>query len=140
MAANWSKIKLDYINGTMSLRELAKSFKIKSAGVMAKAAKEKWEDERKQLSAKISKAAGDVIADVRAEELSKFNKDDLRAAKGIRAKAGNMLNVTLSPQDLSALARVFEAAQKIGRLALGATTESTELTTINPMVIIRNGS
>jgi hypothetical protein len=135
MAADWAKIKLEYVNGTMPLRTLAKRHKIKAAGVMARAAKGKWEDERKQLSAKISKAAGEVIAETRAEELSKFNKDDLRAARSIRAKAGNMLAAELSPQDLSALARVFEAAQKIGRLALGATTESTEVTT-NPLVLI----
>ena len=136
MAADWAKIKLEYVNGTMTLRDLAATHKIKAAGVMAKAAKEKWKDERKQLSAKVSKEAGAAIVEERAEELAKFNKDDLRAAKLIRAKAGNMLSAELSPQDLSALARVFEAAQKIGRLALGATTENTEINNPNPLVLI----
>lgn len=140
MASDWAKIRLEYINGTMSLRDLAKTHKIKAAGIMAKAAKQKWEEERKQLSAKISKAAGDIIAETRAEELSKFNKTDLKAATQIRAKAGSMLVRDMSPQDLNSLASVFEKAQKIGRLALGATTENTEVANLNPMVIIRNGN
>jgi hypothetical protein len=129
MATNWTKLRLDYIHGNMTLRELAEQNKIKSAGVMRRAANEGWDSDRKQESAKVSKVANEVLTDTRAAELSKFNDDDLKVARAIRAKAANMLSAVNSAQDISALARAFDTAQKIGRLALGAATENTNVST-----------
>lgn len=129
MATNWTKLRLDYIHGNMTMRELADTNKIKSAGVMRRAANEGWDAERKQESAKVSKVANEVLGDTRAIELAKFNEDDLKVARAIRAKAANMLSNVSSPQEISALARAFDTAQKIGRLALGAATENTNVST-----------
>lgn len=129
MGANWAKLRLDYIHGNMSLRELAEQNNIKSAGVMRRAANEGWEASRKQESANVSRLATASLTDTRATELAKFNDDDLRVARAIRAKAANLLSTVTSPQDIRALASAFDTAQKIGRLALGAATENTSVTT-----------
>lgn len=128
MATDWTKLRLDYIHGNMTLRELAEQNNIKSAGVMRRAANEGWDADRKQESAKVSKVANEALSDTRASELSKFNEDDLKVARAIRGKAAAMLNTAQSAQELSALARSFDIAQKIGRLALGAATENSIVT------------
>jgi uncharacterized protein YjcR len=129
MATDWTKLRLEYIHGNMTLRELADTHGIKSAGVMRRAANEGWDASRKQESAKVSKVANEVLTDTRATELSKFNDDDLRVARAIRGKAATMLNNAQSAQEISSLARAFDIAQKIGRLALGAATENTNVST-----------
>ena len=88
---------------------------------MARAAKEKWEDERKQKQAAISSAAQEKLTEERTDQLAKFNEDDLKVARAIRGKAAQMMGGVGSPQDLRALASAMEIAQKIGRTALGLT-------------------
>ena len=129
MTTDWTKLRLDYIHGSMTMRELANSNKIKAAGVMRRAANEGWDATRKQESAKVSNASNAILGDTRATELAKFNDDDLKVARAIRSKAANMLSNVSSPQDISALARAFDTAQKIGRLALGVATENTNVST-----------
>jgi hypothetical protein len=131
MAADWTTIRTEYIHGSLTMRELADKHGIKAAGLMRRAANEGWEAQRKQESAKVSKAAGDVLAVTRTDELSKFNADDLRMARAIRAKAAQMLPGAGSPADLAALARAVDTAQKVGRLALGASTENADVTVHN---------
>lgn len=120
MATDWVKLKLEYVHGTDALRDLADKYNIKAAGVMRRAANEGWDSARKQESAKVSNASNAILGDTRVTELAKFNDDDLKVARGLRQKAASMLSGMDNPQDLRALAGVFDAAQKIGRLALGA--------------------
>lgn len=119
--ANWPALRVEYINGTMSQRELAAAHGINASGLMARAAKEKWEDERKQKQAAISSAAQEKLTEERTDQLAKFNEDDLKVARAIRGKAAQMMGGVGSPQDLRALASAMEIAQKIGRTALGLT-------------------
>lgn len=125
---DWAKLKLEYVNSTISLRDLAEKHGINAAGVIKRCEREGWEVERRQVSADVGKAAQAELGDTRAAELAKFNDDDLKVARGIRAKAASMMATVESPQELSALARAFDTAQKIGRLALGAATESSDHT------------
>ena len=129
MATDWTKLRLEYVHGTATMRELADKHGIKAAGLMRRAAKEGWDAQRKQESAKVSKAAWEALGDTRAEELAKFNADDLKMARAIRAKAAQMMASANTPSDLRALASAVDTAQKVGRLALGATTENTSVMT-----------
>lgn len=123
-------MKLAYINSAKTLREVAESFGIKSAGVMRRAAKEGWEAERKQESAKVSKAAQVEMTKERTSRLARFNEQDIKIAEAIKAKAARMLNGEgLDDRMLANLTRVFDGAQKIGLLALGAATENHSVTT-----------
>lgn len=129
MATDWTKLRLEYVHGTVTMRELAEKHGIKAAGLMRRAAKEGWDAQRKQESAKVSKAAWEALGETRAEELAKFNADDLKMARAIRAKAAQMMASASTPSDLRALASAVDTAQKVGRLALGATTENTSVMT-----------
>ena len=129
MATDWTALRLEYVNGAMTLRELADKHSIKSAGVMTRSANEGWEDERKQRQAETSKLSQAKLTGDRAEQLAKFNEDDLRMARAIRAKAAQMMQTADTPHALSAIARSADVAQKIGRLALGVETDFTSVTT-----------
>lgn len=129
MATDWTKLRAEYITSASTLRELADRHGIKAAGVMRRAAKEGWDAERKQESARVSKAAIDATVPDRVAELEKFNADDLKMARAIRAKAAQMMANTSTPSDLRALAGAVDTAQKVGRLALGASTENSTVTT-----------
>lgn len=130
MATNWTALKLEYTHGNVTLRELAEKHGIKAAGVMRRAANEGWEAERKQESAKVSKAANEVLGEDRVARLAKFNDHDAKIAEALKAKAARLLNAeSIDPQALSALSRVFDTAQKMGLLALGAATANTTVST-----------
>lgn len=127
MSADWTTIRTAYVHGSDSMRELAEKHGIKAAGLMRRAANEGWDEERKRHSATISKAASEVITVSQVDELARFNADDLKMARAIRAKAARMMADTLTPQDLRAIAGAVDAAQKVGRLALGASTENKDI-------------
>lgn len=130
MATDWAALKLEYTHGTATLREIADKHGIKSAGVMRRAANEGWDAARKQESAKVSRAANEVLGDDRAARLAKFNDQDAKIAEALKAKAAKLLGRdTIDPSELSALSRVFDTAQKMGLLALGAATANTTVST-----------
>lgn len=130
MATDWAALKLQYVHGAETLREIADKHNIKAAGVMRRAAKEGWDAARKQESAKVSKAANEVLGEDRAARLAKFNDQDAKIAEALKAKAAKLLGRdTIDPSELSALSRVFDTAQKMGLLALGAATANTTVST-----------
>ena len=136
MAANWPALKIEYVNGSMSLRELADKHGINSAGVLKRAHREGWDAERHRLSSAVSETAQAALNVTRPTELVEFNTNDIRLAKALKAMVAKALNEAqgdsprkrLTAAELSSLATVAERAQKMGRLALGASTESTEHT------------
>jgi hypothetical protein len=130
MATDWTAVKLAYVHGTDTMRELAEKKGINAAGLMRRAAKEGWEAERKQESAKVSTTANAVLGDERAQRLAKFNDQDAKIAEALKAKAARILNGgDVDDKVLANLTRIFDGAQKIGLLALGAATENHSVTT-----------
>lgn len=129
MATDWAAIRLEYVHGTETMRELADRHGINPAGLMKRAAREQWEAERQQKSAEVSKAVSGVLVEARIDELSRYNAEDLEAAKAIRARALAMLDDATSPNDLRALSGAVDTASKVARLALGASTENSTVTT-----------
>lgn len=125
---DWTAARLAYVNSSKSLATIAKEYGATPAAVEKRAARERWSDERRKQSEKVGEQAQAVIADDRAATLAKFNEDDLRVAKAIRAKAASLLNSIASPSEMRSLASAFESAQRIGRLALGAETENAVVT------------
>lgn len=129
MATDWTAVKLSYVNSNKTLREVATDHGIKAAGVMARASKEGWEAERKQKQAEVSKIVQDELIEDRASKLAKFNEQDARIAEALKAKAEMLLeHGDLDDKKLANLTRVFDGAQKIGLLALGAATENVNST------------
>lgn len=128
---DWLAIKLEYVNSSKSIRQIAEEFGVGASAAMKHCANEGWDAERKAQAQKVSEEAKKVSAVTRAQELAKFNQDDLRVSKAIRAKAANLMQTASSPSEIRSLALAFETAQKIGRLALGATTDNTGLSDPN---------
>jgi hypothetical protein len=135
----YDQLKVEFINGKMSLRELAEAHGVKYDALRQVAARGEWMDERHRASQIVTATAIDSQIKTRVSELSQFNKDDLQMAKAIRASAARILTESSQPVDgrppkkltlgeLGQLARVVSDAQKIGRLALGASTDNHELT------------
>ena len=122
MATDWPAIKIEYLNSNASLRELAAKHGIKEAGVLARGAREKWDEERKQIQTKVIEKANKSLEQERIDQLSKLNADDLDAANAIKEKARQMLELIESPADLRAISASLDTAQKISRLALGVET------------------
>ena len=130
MATDWAALKLEYVHGTATLRDLADKHKIKAAGVMRRAANEGWDAARKQESAKVSTTANASLGDERAQRLARFNDQDAKIAEALKAKAARILNAgEVDDRVLANLTRIFDGAQKIGLLALGAATEHHNVTT-----------
>jgi len=130
MATDWTALRIEYINGSMQYKELADAHKLKEGTVRQRANREDWAKERNALSRAVTQTANASLVESRSDQLASFNADDVRIAKAIRAKAAKMLGAATSPQDLRALSGAFDTAQKIGRLALGASTENSNVSTV----------
>ena len=124
MAIDWPALKVEYVNSAMGYRELAEKYGIKEATVRKRVSREGWNEARHTASQFVTTLATEQITENRVDELIKFNKEDLETAKAIRTKAIAMMDLIESPSDLRALAGAVDVAQKVGRLALGASTEN----------------
>jgi hypothetical protein len=125
MATDWKALRVEYVNGAMTYKELAAKHGLKDATVRQRGHREGWEAERHAVSQAVTQAAQERLTETRSAQLTRFNEDDLRVARAIRARAASMLATAKHPADLRALASAMDTAQKIGRLALGATTHNT---------------
>lgn len=74
MAANWNKIRNEYINGHISYDKLAKKHKVSIQAIKEKGAKEKWVAQKKEQQAKIRQKTDQKTIDKIAE-----NESDLAA-------------------------------------------------------------
>lgn len=131
MATDWAALKIEYVNGSMQYKGLAEKHKLKEGTVRQRANREGWAEERNALSRAVTQAANAVLGDERTQRLAKFNDQDIKIAEALKAKAARILNSDASNDErvLASLTRVFDGAQKIGLLALGAATENTTVTT-----------
>lgn len=130
MATDWTALRVEYINGSMQYKELAAKHKLKEGTVRQRANREGWAEERNALSRAVTQAANASLGDERATRLAKFNDQDAKIAEALKAKAAKLLGRdTIDPSELSALSRVFDTAQKMGLLALGAATANTTVST-----------
>lgn len=125
MAIDWAALRVEYVNSAMTYGELAEKHGLKPGTVRQRANRENWNDSRNALSQLVTTTATEQITDNRVDELTKFNQQDLETAKAIRNKAIEMMGQIDTPSDLRALAGAVDVAQKVGRLALGASTENS---------------
>ena len=130
MATDWPALRVEYVNGSMQYKEIAEKHDLKEGTVRQRANRENWADERNALSRAVTQAANASLGDERAARLARFNDHDAKIAEALKSKAAKLLSKeALDPSELSALSRVFDTAQKMGLLALGAATANTTVTT-----------
>lgn len=128
MAADWPAIKNEYMTGA-EYSALSEKYHVKEGTIRQYASRNGWRKERDAVTESVTEAALEKMIESRAGILAQFNEDDIKVARALRAKAALMLNKAESPGDMRSLAGVFETTQRIGRLALGAETQSAMVTT-----------
>lgn len=130
---DWAAIRTEYVNGTLTVAAIAKKFGVSESSAEKRASREKWKEERQQKSEYVQKEANSVLVTARIAELSKFNEDDLVVARALRSQVAASITKAknekrdLGANELRALASAAEASQRIGRLALGASTANNEI-------------
>jgi transposase-like protein len=125
--ADWAKLKLEYVQTRITIAELAEKHGLKPETVKKQAERHRWGMERLKFEQIALAEAAEAASKERITELLQFNRDDLRVAKAIRARCARRLAVVgedIPASELRLIASAAEAAQRIGRLALGATTEN----------------
>lgn len=133
MSTDWTALKSEYVNNHTTLRALAEKHGASLSSLMKRCASEKWESLRKETASKVEQKALDAIIDDKAQELAKFNDDDLKIAKAIRYQISKHLldaqtaKKKLTVVEIRTLAGAGESAQRIGRLALNAPTANQGL-------------
>ncbi len=131
MEIDWTAIEQEFILTPVSFKELSIRHGIKEGTMRARAHRFGWVAKRTDLTQRVTAKAAEAIADTRAEDLAKWNEQDIRLAQALRAqiaanlKAAQDAKRRVLPNDLRALASTAETAQKIARLALNATTVNT---------------
>lgn len=128
---DWGAIRLEYINSLITADELAQRHGVKPATLRQRAARGDWNADRHALSKAVTTVTQEAVLISRKTELAKFNEDDLKMAKALRGlvvraitRASSGKNMSLSPSEIRSLAGTVSEAQRIGRLALGASTEN----------------
>jgi hypothetical protein len=134
----YDAIRIEFINSNVTLKELSERHNVNYEALRKAAARGKWNDDRAVVSHKVTSQVMEAKLQSRVSELSQFNADDLKMAKALRGLAAKFLNESQNPQskkitlsEITQIARVVSEAQKIGRLALGASTDNHELTGAN---------
>lgn len=128
---DYEPLRIEYVNSEITIRELCEKHGVSESAVEAKCYRDDWSEQRRKLQADVLQRVNEKLTDKRVQELSEWNDNDLKVAKALRAKAVNYLTNPehkLSPMELRALATTLDSAQKIGRLALGVSTNSSEIT------------
>lgn len=129
MATDWDAIRAEYVSGKASIKRLATKHNVSEPGLEKRAGRERWSEARRKMSEAVISDADTKITEAKVSELADFNASDLRMAKAIRQKVERMLRKASTPQAVRALANAADTAQKVGRLALGASTENSTVTT-----------
>jgi hypothetical protein len=135
--ADWTVIRAEYIAGNISYRELALKHGVTYASLRKRGSVEGWAGERRRHSARVAAELQAKTFTTRVSQLHDWNEKDLRLATVLRAKLSRRLikinDDSDDPADglseLRAIAAAAESVQRMGRLALGATTDNQGVTT-----------
>lgn len=125
---NWLAIKTSYIAGE-EYAELSKKYGAQESNIRQRVKRGNWSQERHTVTQTVTNNAIAAIIDEKSLMLIELNKLDLSSAKLLRDKANLLIENSITPNELKAIAGTFESAQKIARLALGAATENTNVST-----------
>lgn len=127
---DWAKIKLEFVHTGARVVDLATKYGIKEDTIWKRVSRDGWSDMRVDAEQKAYADAEGELSKRRVKDLAKFNEDDLKIARAIRGRVANRLNnveTVITPSELRSLAATAEAAQRMGRLALGASTDNVGL-------------
>tara|TARA_E500000331_G_C17034089_1_gene616466 strand:- start:85 stop:624 length:540 start_codon:yes stop_codon:yes gene_type:complete len=143
-----------------SIEELSRQYKIPAITLFRRSSKENWKEQRVKFTEKLQQD----IDHAKQKQLIKDNKDfdnnNLSIAKRLQDEIVSVLDLSekkreggeqkpmLNPSSLYSLGMALQTCQKVGRLALGETTENTSISNKSTVretfelidEIVRNGS
>lgn len=126
---DWVSVMQDYITTDVSLRDVAATLGCNVHAVERRSALDGWSAARDKFRAQVGRRAQELQVETRAHKLKDWNDNDLKIAKAIRGQTIRAFNLaaqagTADINTLRNMASVIESTQRIGRLALGATTDN----------------
>lgn len=127
---DWAKIKLEFVHTAARVADLASKYGLKEDTIWKRVSRDGWVDMRADAEQTAFANAAGELAKQRVKDLAKFNEDDLKIARAIRGRIATRFNnaeTPITPNELRLLASTAEAAQRMGRLALGASTDNVGL-------------
>lgn len=135
----WAELRFAFINGSLSVAKFRDKFGCPDTAIRERATKQKWVPLRDLNRRKVHEDAQRIIREKRAKDLVDFNEADVRMARSVRAMAGLRIQQLkdvydrkpeweIPASELRNLAQTIETTQRIGRLALGASTSNSEVT------------
>lgn len=131
-APDWSVVRLAYIHSSKSMADVAREFGVSEDAVRKRNEREGWVRLRHEAAQIVTNEAARRIEAARADELAKQNESDLKLARALRAQITMAINAVtlnptqpLAPLQVRQLAGALAETQKVARLALGATTDNT---------------
>jgi hypothetical protein len=144
---DWAAAKVEYANDpTLTYSELAKRYGVTLSSVKIRASREDWTGARAARANLLLQSVTEKTVSAQAQELAKWNERDLEVAKALRNVVIHTLNTTqlrikakpgdsaVEAKNIRSLAGAAESAQRIARLALGASTENSMLgTPLDPL-------
>lgn len=128
--ADWTAVRLAYVNSSDSYAQLAARFGLTDSAVEKRGEREGWARERRSRSEAVGAAAQAKIDKDRLQEIAEWNAADLRLAKAFRVQIARNLNnfgaSAADPLELKTLLTASEIAQRVARTALGIARENPE--------------
>lgn len=132
---DWNGAKAKFVSTRITYIKLAEEFGIREGLLRKRAQREKWPLERREFSQRVVDDAKASVAREIVVGLKEWNADTLVEAERLRESArrlfmrkrtdGRWLFLdTVSANNLAAAATTNLAADKLARLALGASTEN----------------
>ena len=120
----------------MSYRQLAEKHRVGESVCEKRGVMGKWTVLRREATAKVAREISARLREERINQLEEWNKSDIALARGLRAQVARHITLMANKPDgtvgeiscekLRSLAMTAEAAQRIGRLALGASSENVD--------------
>jgi len=117
-------------NAAMTYSDIAAKYGATDEAVRQRSVRENWPDERSKRSHALSLAVTQKSILNSVDELAKYNEQDIVIAKNLRTVAGRIIQSrhdTLDPNELRSLSTAIVNAQRVARLALGASTENSNV-------------
>jgi hypothetical protein len=135
---DFNVIRLEYVTTTIGYKNLAKKYGLSYGALRTRGCDGGWGQARIDHQQKLTAEATQAVTEDAIKQLKDWNATDLKVATVVRAKAVAQLQQiptdSQDPFDLERLTMVMtivEKAQRMARLALGASTDNRGLGDFN---------
>lgn len=125
---DWDKLTIEFVSRNYTLDEFSKLKNIPRGTLNRQSQKLKWYEKREQNGNETITKSFELITDDRAAQLAEQNQKDLSVAALLRDEIVRQVESGgLETKDIRALAGSLKDVQAVVRLALGASTENTDM-------------